>query len=263
VAGWRHEVNKAQLARLLGDVASGGITPQEATAQLCDPLAHDDLRLDGHRELRTGLPEVVYGEGKSPEQCVRAVHGLLTTAMGAVLVTRADEQQADAVAAHVPGARYDAVARVIVARDALPDGRLDGTVAVAAAGTTDLPVARECTTVLESFGVDAPLFADVGVAGVHRLFAVRRDLEAADVVVVVAGMEGALPTLVGGLVSVPIIALPAPVGYGAALGGFTALFAMLTSCAPGVTVVNVGNGLGAAAAALRIVRSLRRHRDGR
>lgn len=257
-------MNEAQLARLLAEVAAGGITPEEAAGRLCDPLAHGgDLRLDGHRELRTGLPEVVYGEGKTAEQCVRAARGLLRTATGAVLVTRADEQQAAAVAAEVPGARYDAVSRVIVVRDATPEARLDGTVAVAAAGTTDLGVARECTVVLESFGVHAPLFADVGVAGVHRLFAVRAQLEAADVVVAVAGMEGALPTLVGGLVSVPIVAVPAPVGYGAALGGFTALLGMLTSCAPGVAVVNVGNGFGAAAVALRILTSMKRRRDGR
>lgn len=211
-----------------------------------------DLRLDAQRSRRTGEPEAVYGPGKTPEQCAAAVEGLLAAGAAPVLVTRADADQADAVAARVPEAGYDPDARLVVAR---PAGPADGRVVVVTAGTGDLPVARECRGVLAAFGLDAELIADVGVAGVHRVLEVQPRLDAADVVVAVAGMEGALPTAVAGLVAAPVVAVPTSVGHGAAFEGVTALLSMLTACAPGVVVVNIDGGFSAALAARRILRA--------
>lgn len=220
--------------------------------------ASPGLRLDRERGERTGEPEVVFGEGKTPRQCADAVAGLLATDAAPVLVTRADDAVADAVRAVAPAAAHDADARLVVARAAR---RAPGVVAVVTAGTSDLPVAAECAGVLDAFGLRAELTSDVGVAGVHRLLAVRERLEAADVVVVVAGMEGALPTAVAGLVSAPVVAVPTSVGYGAAFDGLAALLSMLSSCAPGVVVVNIDGGFNAALAARRILAAAGR-RDG-
>jgi NCAIR mutase (PurE)-related protein len=210
----------------------------------------DALQLDGARAQRTGEPEVVFGEGKTPAQCAAAVTGLLTTDAAPVLVTRADPADAEAVAAVASGARYDPEACVIVAR---PAPRVAGSVTVVTGGTSDLPVARECAAVLDAFGVTAEVIADVGVAGVHRLLGVRDQLATADAVVAVAGMEGTLPTAVAGLVSAPVLAVPTSVGYGAAFEGLAALLSMLTSCAPGIMVVNIDGGFHAALAARRVL----------
>lgn len=209
------------------------------------------VQLDRSRAERTGEPEVVFGEGKTPEQCAAAVAGLLAADVAPVLVTRADEAAAQAVREVAPEARYHPDSGVLVARAAPPAA---GTVSVVTGGTSDQPVARECAHVLDAFGVSAETVADVGVAGVHRLLAVREQLAAADVVVAVAGMEGALPTAVAGLVSAPVVAVPTSVGYGAAFDGLAALLSMLTSCAPGVVVVNIDGGFSAALAARRILR---------
>lgn len=218
-----------------------------------DAPRHDDLELDTHRADRTGEPEVVFAEGKTPDQCVRAVLGLLAGSTGPVIATRAGADHARALREAVPDALVDDVGRVVVARSAAET--VDATVAVVSAGTSDLPVARECATVLEAFAIKADVVTDVGVAGVHRILSARERLADADVVVVVAGMEGALPSVVGGLVSAPIIAVPTSVGYGAAFGGVAALLGMLTSCAPGIAVVNIDNGFGAAMVARRILRT--------
>lgn len=210
------------------------------------------LRLDTDRAARTGEPEVVFGQGKTPAQCADAVAGLLATDAAPVLVTRADADVAAAVAAVAPAARHDPDARLVVAR-AAPVER--GRVAIATGGTSDVPVAHECAGVLDAFGVRAEVVADVGVAGVHRLLDAREQLAAADVVVAVAGMEGALPTAVAGLVAAPVIAVPTSVGYGATFDGLAALLAMLSSCAPGVVVVNIDGGFNAALAARRILRA--------
>lgn len=209
------------------------------------------VQLDRTRADRTGEPEVVFGEGKTPEQCAAAAAGLLSTEAAPVLVTRADEAAAEAVCAVAPQARFHPDSGVVVVRAAPPAA---GTVTVVTGGTSDGAVARECAHVLDAFGVRAETVADVGVAGVHRLLAVRDQLEAADVVVAVAGMEGALPTAVAGLVSAPVVAVPTSVGYGAAFDGLAALLSMLTSCAPGVVVVNIDGGFSAALAARRILR---------
>ncbi|MDP9021205.1 MAG: nickel pincer cofactor biosynthesis protein LarB [Actinomycetota bacterium] len=250
---------------MLGAVRSGQVSIAAAAAALRDlPFADlGDLKLDHHRELRTGDPEVVFGEGKTADQCARAVQQLLRAGDGPVLVTRVSDEQAAAVHEVAPAARHDEVGRVVVARRAAPAARVHGVVTVACAGTSDLPVAQECATVLDAFGVDVTVVADVGVAGVHRLLAVRDRIDTSDVAVVVAGMEGALPSLVAGLVAAPVVAVPTSVGYGASFDGLAALLGMLTACAPGIAVVNIDGGFAAAMVTLRMLRLAGRTRHGR
>ncbi|GEL20147.1 nickel pincer cofactor biosynthesis protein LarB [Pseudonocardia asaccharolytica] len=212
----------------------------------------DDLgyaRPDTDREARQGLPEVVYGPGKTVAQIAGVVTSLLQANTGPVLATRIEPEDARAALAAVPDGDYDAPGRLLVWRRAAPRGyRL----AVVSAGTSDGPVAAEAAAVAEAVGLTVHRFTDVGVAGLHRLLAVRDDLVTADAVVCIAGMEGALPSVVGGLVGCPVIAVPTSVGYGANLQGVTALLAMLSSCAAGITVVNIDSGFAAAMAAHRI-----------
>ena len=212
----------------------------------------DDLgwaRPDTDREARLGLPEVVFGPGKAAQETAGVVRRLLAANKGPVLVTRVLQTTADEVLRLVPGGRYDAAARLLVWRPAQP---LGFTVVVVSAGTSDGRVAAEATAVADAIGLSTELVADVGVAGLHRLLAERDRLAAADAVVCIAGMEGALPSVVGGLVGCPVIAVPTSVGYGANLGGITAMLAMLSSCAPGIVVVNIDSGFGAAMAAFRM-----------
>jgi len=209
-------------------------------------------RLDTDRLERTGDAEVVYGAGKTPEQVVELLRTLHETHPGhAVLATRLTVEAQAAVASALPQAVVDAVGRTAVL-GAPPV--LRGTVAVVAAGTSDAPVAAEAATTVGVFGASVDLITDVGVAGLHRVMSVRERLNAADCLIVVAGMEGALPSVVGGLVGVPMVAVPTSVGYGASFGGVAALLAMLNSCAPGVTVVNIDNGFGAGVFAARVAR---------
>jgi NCAIR mutase (PurE)-related protein len=212
-------------------------------------------RLDTDRAARTGDPEVVYGAGKTPQQVVE----ILTTLHDAhpdraVLATRVTDAAAEAVVAALPDALVDPVARAVTLGP-LPDGL--GTVAVVSAGTSDAPVAAEAALTARVFGAGVHMVNDVGVSGLHRVMAVRDDLAAADCLVVVAGMEGALPSVVGGLTGVPLVAVPTSIGYGASFGGLAALLAMLNSCAPGVTVVNIDNGFGAGVFAARVARNAR------
>ncbi len=243
-----------RLRTLLDDVASGRRSVDDALAQL-DAAPVEDLsfaQIDHHRALRQGYPEVIFGEGKSAEQalqiCARiAAHG------DGFLVTRADDALRTALAAAYPAADVDALGRtVLLRRDdaAVPveDGAL-----VVTAGTGDLPVAQECIASLRAFGHAAQRVADVGVAGIHRVLAQQDALRAARVVIVVAGMDGALPSVVGGMVRAPVIAVPTSVGYGASFHGLAALLTMLNSCAAGVVVCNIDNGFGAAVAAARIL----------
>lgn len=206
-------------------------------------------RPDTGREARMGVPEVVYGPGKTVRQIVGVVRSLLAANDGPVLVTRVEPAEAEAVAAEVAGSAYDRDARLLVWRPAT--GR-PFRVVVASAGTSDGPVAAEAAAVARALGLDVHELRDVGVAGLHRLLAETAALRAADAVICVAGMEGALPSVVGGLVGCPVIAVPTSVGYGAALDGVTPLLAMLSSCAAGVVVVNIDSGFGAAMAAHRI-----------
>ncbi|XVV07555.1 nickel pincer cofactor biosynthesis protein LarB [Actinosynnema sp. CA-248983] len=206
-------------------------------------------RVDVDREARQGLPEVVYGSGKTPDQVIGIVRTLLRHNDGPVLVTRVEPDAAEAVLASVPGGEYDGGARLLVWRPAAPTG-FD--VVVAAAGTADLPVAREAAAVTAAVGLGVTTVTDVGVAGLHRLLAERARLSTADGVIVVAGMEGALASAIGGLVACPVVAVPTSTGYGAGLEGITALLAMHASCAAGITVVNIDSGFGAAMAAFRL-----------
>ena len=209
-------------------------------------------RVDLDRAARTGDPEVVYAAGKTPEQVVAILARLHEAHPDrAVLATRVTPEAEARIRTELPGAVIDPEARAVTL-GRLPDPR--GTVAVVAAGTSDGPVAAEAALSVRVHGAAVDQITDVGVAGVHRLLAVRDRLDAADCVVVVAGMEGALPSVVGGLVGVPLIAVPTSVGYGASFGGLAALLGMLNSCAPGVTVVNIDNGYGAGVAAARIAR---------
>lgn len=208
-------------------------------------------RVDVDREARQGLPEVVYGSGKTPEQVIGIVRTLLRHNDGPVLVTRVEPAAAETVLAAVPEGGYDGGARLLVWRPAAPIG-FD--LVVASAGTADLPVAREAAAVAGAVGLGVTTVTDVGVAGLHRLLAEQERLSAADTVIVVAGMEGALASAVGGLVACPVVAVPTSTGYGAGLEGITALLAMHASCAAGLTVVNIDSGFGAAMAAFRLAR---------
>jgi len=212
-------------------------------------------KVDIARRARRGFPEAVFAEGKSGVELGEILHTLVTHD-GVALATHATGDQFSAVQKRLSDARFEARARMIVLeRTPLP--RLPGKAAIVSAGTTDGPVVEEARITLGLFGASIDLVQDVGVAGIHRTLAVRERFEAADAIIVVAGMDGALPSVVGGLVSKPVIAVPTSVGYGANFGGVTALLAMLNSCASGVTVVNIDNGFGAACAAALILRNLR------
>lgn len=211
-------------------------------------------RVDVARADRCGFPEVVFGAGKTPQE-VLAIATALVERHGVLLVTRATPEQAAAVRGAFPSARYHERARCVTLEEK-PRPRLSGQIAVVCAGTADLPVAEEAAVTLEHFGNTVERFRDVGVAGIHRLLAVRDAIEACRVIIVVAGMEGALPSAVAGLVSKPVIAVPTSVGYGASFGGLSALLGMLNSCGSGVTVVNIDNGFGAAYAAAAINRQI-------
>lgn len=217
-------------------------------------------RVDVGRHDRCGFPEVIFGPGKAPED-IAAIARTIVDRHGVVLATRVDEAQARAIQATVSDAIWHQRARcVTVERAPLP--KLDGAVALVCAGTSDLPVAEEAAVTLEIFGNCVERFFDVGVAGIHRLLSVRDGIEACNAVVVVAGMEGALPSAIAGLVSKPVIAVPTSVGYGASFGGLAALLGMLNSCGSGVTVVNIDNGFGAAYAAATINRLLHTASNG-
>jgi NCAIR mutase (PurE)-related protein len=252
-------MDELEIRMLIDDLRSGACSPDDAVMKLRRlPFAELGFaKVDHHRALRQGLPEAVYGPGKTPSQCAAIVTEMLASGGGPVLLTRADDAQ------------------VVASLEACPDGhrtplepeagRLStviwreqperpGRVIVCTAGTADLPVAEESSAVLRAFGFRPSLLADCGVAGVHRLFASIDEITEADAVVVVAGMEGALASLVAGLTPAPVIAVPTSVGYGASLEGVTALLAMHASCAAGITVVGIDNGFGAACAVGRVLR---------
>jgi pyridinium-3,5-biscarboxylic acid mononucleotide synthase len=245
------------LLQLLAEVERGSLTPQAAASRLAT-LPFEDLghsRVDHHRSLRAGMPEVIYAAGKTPQQTVAIFSSLAADGVN-VLATRVDPPTADAVLTEFPNANYNLTARTLSLRQSSQSAEESkGNVAVICAGTSDLFVAEEAAVTAETFDTCVTRLYDVGVAGLHRLLAVREQLAAADVVIVCAGMEGALPSVVGGLVSVPVIAVPTSVGYGASFAGATALLAMLNSCSPNVSVVNIDNGFGAAYTAVLIARA--------
>jgi NCAIR mutase (PurE)-related protein len=253
-------MDELEIRSLIDDLQSGALSPDDAVAKLRRlPFAELGFaKVDHHRSLRQGFPEAVFGPGKTPSQCAAIVAEMLTSGgAGPVLLTRADEAQAGAALELCPGGL-----RTPIEPEA---GRLStivwrhqperpGSVLVCTAGTADMPVAAECAAVLSAFGFRPRTLSDCGVAGVHRLFASIDELSQADAIVVVAGMEGALASLVAGLVPAPVIAVPTSVGYGASLEGVTALLAMHASCAAGITVVGIDNGFGAACAVARVLR---------
>lgn len=247
-------MNHEFIRELLAGVQSGDISSEQAVKEITAGKGFvevPDAVVDTDRERRCGIPEVIYCENKTPEQIV-AVASVLYERNGLAFGTRCSAEQYEVVSRAFPDAFYDPVSRTVRVGSELPRRTVLVT-GIIAAGTSDLPVAEEAAVTLETFGAPVERITDVGVAGVHRLLARREAIEKASVLIVVAGMEGALPSVVGGMTRAPLIAVPTSVGYGAALGGFTPLMGMLTSCASGISVVNIDNGFGAAAAALRIL----------
>jgi len=238
-------VNRAQLEALLTQVAAGSMTPQEGLEQLRF-LPYEDIgfaRIDHHRSLRQGVPEVIFCEGKTVDQ-VRSIGERILNHQSNLLATRVSPEAAEALLTLSLQADYNAIARTVVVQQTVPPPTA-GVVLVAAAGTSDMPVAEEAVVTARALGSTVQTVYDVGVAGLHRLLDTRDLLFAARVIVVVAGMEGALASVVGGLVDKPVVAVPTSVGYGANFGGLAPLLAMLNSCAAGVAVVNIDNGFGA------------------
>jgi hypothetical protein len=239
-------MDRARIETLLNEVREGRMTVKDAVDRLKD-LPFEDIgfaKLDHHRALRTGMPEVIFASGKTAAQ-VATIFARMAKAGGNVLATRASREMFEAVHAAEPRAEFHETARAITLTQVeTTPGK--GSIAVVCAGTSDLPVAEEAVVTARLMGNTVELIADVGVAGIHRLLAQKSGLQAARVLIVCAGMEGALPTVVGGLVNAPVIAVPTSVGYGASFGGIAALLGMLNTCSPNVSVVNIDNGFGAA-----------------
>ncbi len=240
-------MDRSRLEALLTEVRAGRTGIDEALDRLRD-LPFEDLgfaKLDHHRALRTGMPEVIFAEGKTTGQ-VTSIFTRMANAGGNVLATRASREMFEAILKVEPRAEFHQAARAITLTQnaAVPPGK--GTIAVVCAGTSDLPVAEEAAVTARLMGNEVEVIADVGVAGIHRLLAQRTSLQSARVLIVCAGMEGALPTVVAGMVHAPVLAVPTSVGYGASFGGVAALLGMLNTCSPNVSVVNIDNGFGAA-----------------
>jgi pyridinium-3,5-biscarboxylic acid mononucleotide synthase len=249
-------VDEPALREMLAAVRDGRISPDDALHRLAR-LPFADLghtKVDHHRALRQGLPEAVYGPGKTPEQCAAIVAELLAHGSGPVVLTRVDAAQAAAATLANSGAL--AIGTTLVWR---PAAARPARVAIVTAGTSDARVADECAATLTAHGVTPSRVDDVGVAGIHRLLASLDEIDDVDAIVVVAGMEGALASVVGGLTAAPVVAVPTSTGYGSAFEGVTALLAMLSSCASGVTVVGIDNGFGAACGVLRLLNMTSRH----
>lgn len=251
-------MNPDLLRALLERLARGDVTVAETIDRIRHLPFHDveGARVDHHRELRTGMPEVIFGEGKTAEQILAIAREMLARS-GEVLVTRVDAAKAAGLVAELAdleGIEHHADARILMRRRERTGAANGHHVAVLSAGTSDQPVAEEAARTLEFLGIPVVRYRDLGISGLHRLLAERENLAEASVVIVVAGMEGALPSVAGGLLAVPVIAVPTSIGYGASFGGLAALLAMMNSCAPGVTVVNIDNGFGAAVAAAAILR---------
>jgi NCAIR mutase (PurE)-related protein len=256
-------MNQEKVRALLEGVQSGSVSCDDALSSLRD-LPFEDLdfaKVDLHRSLRQGFPEVIFSQGKTPAQ-VAAIAQSLHNHGATVLATRASREAFEAVRAAIPEAEYRELARLIYIKGEVAP-ILPGKAGVLCAGTSDLPVADEAAYTLEAMGATVVRLSDVGVAGLHRLLHNRDVFSQCDVIIVCAGMEGALPSVVGGLVDVPVIAVPTSVGYGASFGGLAALLGMLNTCASGVAVVNIDNGFGAAAFAASILRTKISTADGR
>ena len=243
------------IKNLLHSIQEGTLSIDDGLRQL-KQLPYQDLgcaQVDHHRELRQGMPEVIFGQGKTVEQ-ITAIMTAMSGKGSNIPVTRLDQDKSDQIQADFPAAAYHAEARCLTLENKPVEQSGKGTILVVSAGTSDIPVAAEAVVTAGFLGNRVEQIFDVGVAGIHRLLARSEQLAAASVIIVVAGMEGALPSVVGGLVDKPVIAVPTSVGYGASFGGIAALLGMLNSCAAGVTVVNIDNGFGAACAASMINR---------
>ena len=256
---WGLNVSQPEhLRKLLEAVAVGKMTPDTALNQLkhfaYEPVG-DFARIDHHRALRTGFPEVIWGPGKTPEQLVKIFHAMLST-HPCVMATRIEPAVFDQIHAQVPQLRYYDVARICVTAPPPPQPLFPGVIGLLSAGTSDLPVAEEAALTAELCGFQVQRLWDVGVAGIHRLLNNRAVIDQATVLIVVAGMEGALASVVAGLADSPVVAVPTSVGYGASFNGLAPLLTMLNSCATGIGVVNIDNGFGAAMLAAKMLRSL-------
>lgn len=256
-------MTRDSLLQLLAEVERGALTSAAAADRLAtlpyealgsERVEHIDARVDHHRSLRSGLPEVIFAAGKTTEQ-VLAIFSSLAASGVDVLATRVDPATAAALLTHHPTAHHNETSRTVALRQTEHETLETGRIAIVCAGTSDIPVAEEAAVTAETFGAHVSRLFDVGVAGLHRLLSVRDDLRSAHAVIVCAGMEGALPSVVGGLVGVPVIAVPTSVGYGASFSGAAALLGMLNSCSPNVVVVNIDNGFGAAYTAVLIARA--------
>jgi len=252
-------LDRNSISKILEQVRDGELCVEDACEKF-KGLHVEEMgfaSLDHHRALRLGFPEVIYGEGKTSDQIIRIFDSLILK-QDTVLATRVDEEKSLTVMTRIEGLEYNPLARTLLYQKIEKEPAKEGLVLIVAAGTSDLPVAEEAKVTAHAFGVMVETIYDVGIAGIHRLFRHYEKLKKASVIIVVAGMEGALPSVVGGLVDKPIIATPTSIGYGASFGGIAALLGMLNSCAPGVMVVNIDNGFGAAYAASIIVRSTSR-----
>lgn len=249
-------MDKEKLRKILEEIARGAIPVEEALQLLKDlPFAgiDEEVKLDTHRSLRRGYPEVIFGQGKSPRQILKIVDKL-TEGENNVMITRVSEDIFRAVEKRYPAAQYNEAGRTVTVR-LKPAGSKTGDVTVITGGTTDIPVAEEAAATLEIMDCGVRRLYDAGIAGIHRLLFHRKEILKAEVIIVAAGMEGALPGVVGGMVEVPVIGVPTSVGYGASFGGVSALLTMLNTCASGVTVVNIDNGFGAGYAAALMLKS--------
>lgn len=248
-------MKKADIVKLLQDYKQGTLSEEEAAAKIAE-VPFEEMQfaeVDHHRELRQGMPEVVYAAGKTPEQVRDIFYSLYIHSEGNLMATRATREHYDKVLEKVPEAEYDATARLIyLDRDRSLQRDESHQILILTAGTSDVPVAEEARLTAYLFGNVVKTCYDCGVAGIHRLFAHLPEIKAANVIIVIAGMEGALASVVGGLTDKPVIAVPTSVGYGASFKGVAALLAMLNSCAMGVSVVNIDNGFGAGALASKI-----------
>lgn len=239
-------MDKQELTKLLNSVAAGSVTPDEAALQLKLEPFHEVggyARVDFHRGIRQGVPEVIYGEGKTKEHILGIARTMLENGQSTVLITRLSQEKADYIARELP-IDYNELARTgLLGKVPEPSGM--GKILVATGGTSDIPVAEEAAVTAEALGNEVQRLYDVGVSGIHRLLGNMEYVMSAKVLIAVAGMEGALPSVIGGLADCPVIAVPTSIGYGASLGGIAALLSMLNSCASGVSVVNIDNGFGA------------------
>lgn len=251
-------MNEQSLTNLLHQVHNGEMNVQQALdrLRLLPVEVLENARLDHHRTLRTGLPEAVFGENKSVDQLTEIFNALLRTPT-VILATRVSQEKAELIGSRLQGLTYHPTARIVTGNDKyIPEGNAWGTVIIVTAGTSDIPVAEEARITLQWFGHPVQTIYDAGVAGIHRILAHCALLQKAKVILVVAGMEGALPSVVAGLTGAPVIGVPTSIGYGTGAGGYAALLGMLNSCSPGLAVVNIDNGFGAACMAAAINRKI-------